>query len=78
MQKHPWTHIEIATSIAAIILINFPTHANAQYGNPWMGQAINQNIMRGKEAASEYERQNKQQAWQAKENAIQAQIERYR
>ena len=78
MQKHPWTHIEIATSITAIILINFPTHANAQYGNPWMGQAINQNIMRGKEAASEYERQNKQQAWQAKENAIQAQIERYR
>ena len=43
-----------------------------------MGQAINQNIMRGKEAASDYERQNKQQAWQAKENAIQAQIERYR
>ena len=78
MQKHPWTHIEIATSITAIILINFPTHANAQYGNPWMGQAINQNIMRGKEAASDYERQNKQQAWQAKENAIQAQIERYR
>ena len=78
MLKNQYIHIKNSIKITALLLLIFSNHVNAQYGNPWMGQAINQNIMRGKEAASDYERQNKQQAWQAKENAIQAQIERYR
>ena len=78
MLKNQSFHIKNSIKITALLLLIFSKHVNAQYGNPWMGQAINQNIMRGKEAASDYERQNKQQAWQAKENAIQAQIERYR
>ncbi|WP_374494091.1 DUF4189 domain-containing protein [Brachymonas sp.] len=77
MLKNQYIHIKNSIKITALLLLIFSNNVNAQYGNPWMGQAINQNIMRGTEAASDYERQNKQQAWQAKENAIQAQIERY-
>ena len=78
MLKNQYIHIKNSIKITALLLLIFSNHVNAQYGNPWMGQAINQNIMRGKEAASDYERQNKQQAWPAPENAIQAQIERYK
>ena len=78
MQKHQWINIKNIISTIALSSPLFSNNIHAQYGNPWMGQAINQNIMRGKEAASEYEMQSKKHAWQAREDAILRKIDQYR
>ena len=80
MQKHPWTQTVIGSCLALFVTASW----GQQLSPADMGYADQMERQRAIQVQNINQQQNaarnaaRQQAWQAKENAIQAQIERYR
>ena len=79
MQKHPWTQTVIGSCLALFVTASW----GQQLSPADMGYADQMERQRAIQVQNINQQQNaarnaaRQQAWQAKENAIQAQIERY-
>ncbi|WP_374494086.1 DUF4189 domain-containing protein [Brachymonas sp.] len=85
MQKHPWTQTVIGSCLAFFVTASWgqPSPAQLQMQqqqqiNNMLGEVQTQDTLRRQGVINQQQNAARQQAWQAKENAIQAQIERYR
>ena len=85
MQKHQWTQTVIGSCLALFVTASWgqPSPAQLQMQqqqqiNNMLGEVQTQDTLRRQGVINQQQNAARQQAWQAKENAIQAQIERYR
>ena len=83
MQKHQWTQKVIGSCLALFVTASWgqPSPAQLQMQqqqiNNMLGEVQTQDTLRRRGVINQQQNAARQQAWQAKENAIQAQIERY-
>ena len=85
MQKHPWIQTVIGSCLAFFVTASWgqPSPAQLQMQqqqqiNNMLGEVQTQDTLRRQGVINQQQNAARLQAWQAKENAIQAQIERYR